>query len=167
MKDLEKMTMEELHGILVTYEMRIEQDNPTRASIIESIFNASKKKKMKECKTSDCLDSKLDEQEANFVRKLKSRYKGNIPFKFFSCGKTRHFSYKFPYARNGNINVKEDSSFKKYNEGKTAKKKKFCKLKKNLYTNEDNKCLDDSDSEMDEIIFMGLETQANGNIVST
>jgi hypothetical protein len=63
--------------------------------------------------------------------------------------------------------VKEDSSFKKYNEGKTEKKKKFYRQKKNLYTNEDNNSSDDSDSETNEILFMGLETQTDGNIVST
>lgn len=158
--------MEELHGILTSYEMRIEHDNPTRASRKEATFKASKKK-TEECKTSDCSDSKLDEEEANFVRKLKSRYKGKLAFKCFSCGKLGHFAHKCPYAKNGNNNVKEDSSFKKYNGGKTEKKKKFYRQKENLYTNEDNNSSDDSDSETNEIVFMGLETQTDGKTVST
>ena len=63
--------------------------------------------------------------------------------------------------------MKEDSSFKKYNEGKNEKKKNFYRQKKNLYTNEDNNSLDDSASETNEILFMGLETQTDGNTVST
>jgi hypothetical protein len=30
MNDLDKLTVDELHGTLTTYEMRIEQDNPPR-----------------------------------------------------------------------------------------------------------------------------------------
>ena len=63
--------------------------------------------------------------------------------------------------------MKEDYSFKKYIEGKAVKKKTFYRKKKNLYTNEDNSSLDDSDSEVDEILFMGLETQTDGNTIST
>jgi hypothetical protein len=81
MKDLENMKMDELHGILIAYEMRIEKDNPSRESRKEVSFKASKKKKTEECKTSDCSDRKLDDEEANFVRNLKRRYKGKLPFK--------------------------------------------------------------------------------------
>jgi len=90
--------------------------------------------KTEECKTSDYSDSELDEEEANFVRKLKRRYKGKLPFKWFRCEKIGHFSHKFPYEKNGNNNVNEDSSFMKYNEGKTEKKKKFYRIiKKGIY----------------------------------
>jgi hypothetical protein len=63
--------------------------------------------------------------------------------------------------------VKENPSFKKYNEGKTEKKKTFYRQKKNIYNNEDNSSLDDSDCEIDEILFMGLETQTYGDSKST
>jgi hypothetical protein len=43
MKDLENLTMEDLHGILTGYEMRIEQGNSTRASRKEATFKVSKK----------------------------------------------------------------------------------------------------------------------------
>jgi hypothetical protein len=141
MKDLDKLTVDELHGTLTAYEMRIEQDNPPRTSRKEATFKASKKT---ECKISDCSDNELDEEEANFVRKLKNRYKGKLPFKCFNCGKIGHFSHKCPYA---NTNVKEEFNFKKTNKRKIEKKKNPYRQRKNLYTNEDNNSSDDSDSE--------------------
>jgi hypothetical protein len=42
MKDLEKLMMDELHGILTAYEMRTEKENPTWK---EATFKASKKTK--------------------------------------------------------------------------------------------------------------------------
>jgi len=47
------------------------------------------------------------------------------------------------------------------------KRRKSSIDKKNLYTNEDNNSSDDSDSETNEIVFMGLETQTDGKTVST
>ena len=41
-KDLDKLSMDELHGILTTYEMRTKQENPSRK---EEAFKVSKKKK--------------------------------------------------------------------------------------------------------------------------
>jgi hypothetical protein len=40
--DLATLSMDELHGILTSYEMRIEQENPSRK---EAAFKASKKDK--------------------------------------------------------------------------------------------------------------------------
>jgi hypothetical protein len=42
--DLNSITMEELHGIFTTYEMRIEQENPY---VKEAAFKASKRSKKK------------------------------------------------------------------------------------------------------------------------
>jgi hypothetical protein len=47
MNDLEKLTVDELHGTLTAYKMRIEQDNPPRISRKEAAFKASKRT---ECK---------------------------------------------------------------------------------------------------------------------
>jgi hypothetical protein len=51
--DLARLTMDGLHGILTTYEMRIEQDNLV---LKEETFKASKKtkKKKKQKSKSDC-----------------------------------------------------------------------------------------------------------------
>jgi hypothetical protein len=45
--DLDNLTMDELHGILTAYEMRIEQDKPTNPSRKEATFKESKKIKTK------------------------------------------------------------------------------------------------------------------------
>ena len=100
--DLDKLTMDELLGTLTAYEMRIENDNPPRKLRKEVTFKASKRTRFK---ISDFSNNKLDEEEANFFRKLKNMYKGKLPFKCFNCGKIRHFSHKCPYE---NTNVKEN-----------------------------------------------------------
>ena len=41
-QDLDKLSMDELHGILTTYEMRTKQEKPSRK---EEAFKVSKKKK--------------------------------------------------------------------------------------------------------------------------
>jgi hypothetical protein len=70
---LATLSMDELHGILTTYEMRIEKENQVTK---EATFKASKKSKKKNKKKSksDCScndDSEEDEEMENFVRKLK------------------------------------------------------------------------------------------------
>jgi len=83
--DLDKLIMDELHGILTTYEMRIEQENPSRK---EEAFKASKKKNnnnqnSKSCSSSNCGEDSNDEEEASFVRKLK-RGTGKFKVSFLS-----------------------------------------------------------------------------------
>ena len=94
-KDLDKLSMDELHGILTSYEMRTEHEKPSRK---EAAFKVSKKTKKnnqtpKSC--SSCSEDSYDEDESNFVRKLKrgtDKFKGKLPFKCFNCGKIGHFS---------------------------------------------------------------------------
>ena len=43
-KELDTITMDEIHGILTAYEMRAEKENPSRR---ESTIKASKKTKIK------------------------------------------------------------------------------------------------------------------------
>jgi len=135
--------------------MRIELDKPTKK---ETTFQASKNKNIEEYKTSDSWDSELDEEEANFVRKIKrglGKHKGKVPFICFNYGKVGKFSSKFPYIIKKN---EEYSSLKRYRNGKTEKKINFSRQKKSLYSNEDNISSNDSGNETEEIIFMGIET---------
>jgi hypothetical protein len=71
--ELDTLTMDELHGILKNYEMRIEKDNLVTK---EETFKASKKTKKKNKKNPksnySCNDdSKEDEEMENFVKNLK------------------------------------------------------------------------------------------------
>jgi hypothetical protein len=82
-RDLTKMTMDELHGSLIAYEMRtgIESDQPNN----EAAFKAIKRTKDK--------DNDLDEEIENFVRRFhkgSGRYKGKSPLKCFNCGRIRY-----------------------------------------------------------------------------
>jgi hypothetical protein len=82
-RDLTKMTMDELHGYLIAYEMRIgiESDQPNN----EGVFKSIKKTKYK--------DNDLDEEITNFVRRFQKRsgrYKGKSPLKCFNCGRIGH-----------------------------------------------------------------------------
>jgi hypothetical protein len=96
--DLDSISMDELHGIFTTYEMRTEQENP---GIKEVAFKASKKSKkkgnLKEKEYSTSSDiSEDDKGVANFVRQLKKgtggRYKGKIPLICFNCDGIDHFA---------------------------------------------------------------------------
>jgi hypothetical protein len=82
-RDLTEMTMDELHGSLIAYEIRIgtKSDRPHN----EETFKSIKKTKDK--------DNDLDGEIAKFVRRFQKgngRYKGNSPLKFFNCGRIRH-----------------------------------------------------------------------------
>jgi hypothetical protein len=70
-KNLDNLTMDELHRILTAYEMRIQKDKKENPSKNEGTFKASQKKNTKEYKTSDSSDSELDAKETNFVIKIK------------------------------------------------------------------------------------------------
>eukprot|EP00253_Pinus_taeda_P031821 PITA_31821 len=82
-KDLDTLKMDELHGILTTYEMR--KGGPSSK---DAAFKASKSKKGKE--RNDYSDeSDVESELAQFVRKLKRGFKlkGKYPLICFKCGK--------------------------------------------------------------------------------
>ena len=105
----------ELQGVLTTYEMRTRQDKPKRR---EAAFKAEQKivkKKLKEKECPSCSEESDDEEIANFVRKLKrgtGKYKGKLPLICFNCGKIGHFAAKCPY-KNAESEDDEDEAPKK------------------------------------------------------
>ena len=116
------MTVDQLHGTLVAYIMRIEDEQD------------GKNKSTKDKPTSDESD---DEEIANFVWKLKrgtGKYKGKLSLKCFSCVKIGHFASKCPYAKNSDSD--EDDNFKPYKMYNNYKNKNIWKFakKKSLYT---------------------------------
>lgn len=93
MRDIEKLTNDELHGIFMTYEMSIEEKLSKR----EVSFKASKKGKNKVYEQSDRSNNEIDEKEAHVMRKLKKgsgKYQAKLPFKHFNCGRIGHFASK-------------------------------------------------------------------------
>ena len=131
-RDLELLTMEELHGILTTYEMRVDKGKGT--SRHESTFKVTKKTKTKGFKSCICLDNESDTKEMNFVRDLKrglGKFKGKLPFKCLNSGQIRHFVGKCPYPGREDSDDEEENDNKKGSKpyrnkrGKHAKNKSF------------------------------------------
>lgn len=148
--------------------MRIEKDKEENKSNKEANFKASKKIKTKDHKSSDILNNELDDEEVNFVKKLKVRsrkYKGNLPFKCFNYGELGHFASRCPYTKNRNSNKEEDSSFKNYKKGKIEKKRQLNRQNKKLCSNEDSSSYNESDDDGMEVLFMVLESQ--GDVVDS
>ncbi|KAH9302639.1 hypothetical protein KI387_014222, partial [Taxus chinensis] len=160
MKDLDKLSMDELHGILTAYEMRTESNKPAKK---EAAFKVSKKKAIKESEANGESNSEENENEALFIRKLKKgsgRYKGKLPFKCFNCGKIGHFAAKCPEKEDSED---EESKPKFKREFKQSRgKKRFEKQKKSLYSkrgssSSEESGISDSDSDEEETLFMAIE----------
>jgi hypothetical protein len=84
-ENIDRISMDELHGNFTAYEMRIEHESLV---IKEETFKASKKSKKKGQKKEkeDRIDSDIlgyDEEVTNFVKRLKKgtndRYRGKLP----------------------------------------------------------------------------------------
>jgi hypothetical protein len=154
--------MDELHKILIAYEMRTEKENPVMK---EATFKASKKikKKYKQKENSDCScndHSKEDEEVDIFVRRLKTetnKYKGKLTLICFNCDGVGNFSNKCPYKKN-KINEEEDDPKKKnqIQKGRRNKKKNFKKI---LCTKADSSSLDEdevNDNDIERVLFMEI-----------
>jgi len=89
--------MDEMHGSLTTYEMRIGKSKPLEK---EATFKANKSNK---AQSDSDAEEQSDGSKSNFVRKMKrdkGKYKGKLPFKYFNCGDVDHFTSKYPYNKN-------------------------------------------------------------------
>jgi hypothetical protein len=153
-KDLDKLTMDELHGILIAYEMRTKKEKSSNRA---AHSKASKNMKKKEHKSSDCSNYESNTKETNFVRKIKKgygKYKGKFPFKFFNYIKAGHFVSKCQHEKHEISDNEEDYSIKrKHHQHKNShkhdnheKKKNSYKKNKSLYS----KGINDSSEESNE-----------------
>ena len=69
--DLNTIIVDELHGTLTAYEMRIEQEYPARKEAAFKVFNRKGTSKPKSKSKDSNNDESDNEEEANFVRKMK------------------------------------------------------------------------------------------------
>eukprot|EP00253_Pinus_taeda_P013339 PITA_13339 len=165
-ENLDKLIKEELHGVLIAYEMRLDEEEGT--SHLETAFAACKKidkekqpSKEKTCTCTCKCEEKEDDEEgfsdgeyAYSMRKLKLgkvKIKGKVPLICFGCGEVGHFVAKCLNISNGNSKGKK--GFKKFN--MQGKKKGF---KRNFLSKEDNSSSDEdinSEEEANErVLFM-------------
>ena len=86
-EDINKLTLDELYGILIAYQLRIGRENQSKE---ETTFKVLKKIEAQKSKLeSSSQEEYYDEEEANFIKKLQKgsgKYKDKWPFKCFKCG---------------------------------------------------------------------------------
>jgi DNA-directed RNA polymerase subunit M/transcription elongation factor TFIIS len=99
--DLNTLTVDQLHGIFTSYEMRTGHDKSTKD---ETTFKESKTNINQEQKTQSNRHEESDVEEANFIRKIQKgsgKYKGKLLFKCFNCGKSWSFCIQVSLSQEG------------------------------------------------------------------
>ena len=89
----EKITLDELYGILTSYELRIGWENHSKEEATLKVLKNLKDQK--QIFQTNPQEDSFDEEEANFIKMLEKglgKYKGKLPFKCFDCGKVGHFA---------------------------------------------------------------------------
>jgi hypothetical protein len=130
LNDLKTLEFDQILGKLTAYEMRIVKDKPTSR---EASSKADKNE-----------DSKPDEIEENFVKRLKkgsNKYKGKLTFKCFNYGRIGHFANKCPHK--GKDQTCDDEE--KYKHINFFKENNF--KKKSLFINNDDDPSYDQDND--------------------
>eukprot|EP00253_Pinus_taeda_P004876 PITA_04876 len=90
-KNIQNLTMSQMHGILTAYKMRKGGPSDRR----EATFKASGKGDYYES-----VHMLEEEEEPNFVKNLQrgtGRFRGKLPFKCFACGRVSHYAAKCPH----------------------------------------------------------------------
>ena len=76
--------------------------------------NGTKKKEYRSCESST---DNSDEEEKNFIRKLKKgsrKYKGKLHFKCFDCGRIGNFASKCSYPKGEDNDYEKDYNHREY-----------------------------------------------------
>ena len=166
---MEKLSKEELHGVLIAYEMRLDEEKGT--SHLETAFIASKKtnkdKQPSIEKTYTCKceekghdeEGLSDEEYAYFTRKLKigkGKYKGKLPLICFGYSEVGNFTEKCLNISDGSSKGKK--GFKKFN--KQGSKRNFLSKEDSSSFDEDN----GSEEEANErVLFMAKHNKPKHN----
>jgi len=133
--------------------MRISNGNPTKK---ESAFKAYHPR---EEHVDSCCE--LNEEESKFIRKLKGgsgKYKLNLTYKFFNCGKVGPYASKCPEKKKKEYDPREKfMKVQKYR--KNAKKKSFFTQKSNPPESEGNQSSDEDidDESTKEFMLMAID----------
>ena len=99
-EDINKLTLDELYGMLILYELRIGIENHSKEETTFKVLKEIENQKSK--LQSNSQEESYDEEESNFIKKLhkgSGKYKGSLPFKCFNCGKVGHFQNKCSYPK--------------------------------------------------------------------
>ena len=94
----------------------------------ETTFKVSKETKNHEHVSNERSSDKFDEEEVNFIKKLKKgfgEYKGKLPFKCFNFGKIGQFSSKCPCRKEKDSDDEEACNQKEHKKGKSQYIKKI------------------------------------------
>ena len=144
--DLDHVTVDELHGILTAYEMRMILNESSRK---EATFKASSKNQ----------SENLDDEESLFIKNLKrvlENIKESYPCNFLAVEELEILLQNL-LTLNKMIVMRE----KPRNSKRVKQETRRSPMRKNkiVYTMEDSEDGDTSEYEETEILFMGLDTQ--------
>lgn len=154
-ENISSVTLDELYGILVAYELRIGRENHSKEKIAFKVLKKTEDQKSK--LQSNPQEESHDEEEANFIKKLhkgSGKYKGKLPFKCFDCGKVGYFTSKCPYPK---YTLEDEKDTRKSFKNNPFYKKNHYKRNKNFYSKEEDNNSNSSDNEVSEVLFLGIE----------
>ena len=116
------MTVDEIHGIFTTYEMRTRQ-------------NGSSKKEAGFKSLSKNQSENLDDEESLFIKKLEKgigKYKGKIPLKCFNCGRIGHLSKSVITQKKRIVMMNKLVVIRNINRIRSYTRRSFRKIRKTL-----------------------------------